>query len=47
MAAAGRKVTEPMYERVCGMPRVRVEVDGDLCVMSGVDGVNEGRGQGD
>jgi hypothetical protein len=29
------------------MLRVWVEVDRGLCVLSGVDGVDEGRGQGD
>jgi hypothetical protein len=38
-----REVTEPTYDRMRGMLRVWVEVDG-VCVLSGVD---EGRGQGD
>jgi hypothetical protein len=31
--AAGGEVMEPTYERVRGMLRVRVEVDGGLCVV--------------
>jgi hypothetical protein len=47
MAAAGGEVAEPTHERMRDMLRVRVEVDGGSCVLSCVDDVDEGRGQGD